>query len=85
MGEFNLRRIVLDVVKPAVEPSLVSIADAIVGVEGVENVNLTVEDCQLALRTDIRLPAETACPAGALLRCNYGYTRACHRIAYIRK
>ena len=44
LGKFNLRRIVLDVVKPAVEPSLVSIAEAIAGVRGVENVNLKVEE-----------------------------------------
>jgi hypothetical protein len=44
LGKFNLRRIVLDVVKPAVEPSLVSIAEAIAGVRGVESVNLTVEE-----------------------------------------
>lgn len=44
LEKFNLRRIVLDVVKPAVEPSLVSIAEAIAGVRGVESVNLTVEE-----------------------------------------
>jgi hypothetical protein len=44
LGKFNLRRIVLDVVKPAVEPSLVSIAEAIAGTQGVESVNITVEE-----------------------------------------
>ena len=44
LGKFNLRRIVLDVVKPAEEPSLVSIAETIATVSGVETVNLTVEE-----------------------------------------
>ena len=44
MGKFNLRRIVLDVVKPAVESSLISIAEAIAGTQGVESVNITVKE-----------------------------------------
>ena len=44
MGEFNLRRIVLDVVKSSGEPSLVWLAESISRVKGVESLNLTVEE-----------------------------------------
>jgi hypothetical protein len=44
MGNFNLRRVVLDVVKPTGAPSLTFLAEEIGGVKGVKSVNITVEE-----------------------------------------
>jgi len=44
MGKFNLKRIVLDVVKPAEVSSLTSLAEEIAEVPGVKSLNITVEE-----------------------------------------
>jgi hypothetical protein len=44
LEKFNLRRVVLDVVKPAGVSSIASLAEVIGGVTGVECVNITVEE-----------------------------------------
>lgn len=43
----NLRRVVLDVDKTVARPSLLEIAEAILGVEGVEALNITVKEIDI--------------------------------------
>ena len=44
MGQFNLKRVVLDVVKPSEVSSLTSLAEEIGEVPGVKSLNITVEE-----------------------------------------
>jgi len=44
LAKFNLRRVVLDVVKPTGASALPSIAEAVGNVTGVSSVNITVEE-----------------------------------------
>jgi hypothetical protein len=44
MGQFNLKRVVLDVVKPTGASSLTSLAEEIARVTGVKSLNITVEE-----------------------------------------